>query len=238
MQTLRDIWAFFEPYAVNIGVSIVSVLSIFGITLKFFGEKIFSHYLDGRLQKLKHEQDKEIEALKAQIGHLSDRWKHSNEREYVALSTIWEKYVELYYATNVCAVQFAQFPNLNVLSDSDVEEFLESTDLSKEQKANVRRAEDKIRSYANAVALRNINKASLVLYEMNLLLHKLGIFIPSTIKDQFVGCVKICSSVIAQQYTEHGTSRTGLTHTSDFIIKGEAYLEGLKGVVRERLLRE
>jgi hypothetical protein len=41
---------------------------------------------------LKSEQDRQIEKLRADIGHLQDRGKHSNEREYAALSGIWEKF--------------------------------------------------------------------------------------------------------------------------------------------------
>ena len=44
------------------------------------------------LTKLKSEQDRQIELLRADIGHLQDRGKLSNEREYAALTEIWEKF--------------------------------------------------------------------------------------------------------------------------------------------------
>jgi hypothetical protein len=77
---------------------------------RFLGEQLFGHWLEGRLQsqkeahevelaKLKSEQDRQIELLRGDIGHLQDRGKHSNEREYAALTGIWEKFAHFHAAT-------------------------------------------------------------------------------------------------------------------------------------------
>jgi hypothetical protein len=78
---------------------------------RFLGEKLFGHWLEGRLQRqkqehaieleqLKNEQNRQIEMLRGDIGHLQDRGKHSNEREYAALTGILEKYAEFHVATD------------------------------------------------------------------------------------------------------------------------------------------
>jgi hypothetical protein len=248
-QWLADHWAEIRHIAVNVFVSVVSALGALGATYRLFGEKLFGHFLDRRLQQLKHEHDIEIEQLKhnqnqvienirADIAHLSDRGKHSNEREYIALSAIWEKFVALYYATNVCVVSFVQYPDFNQMADDEIGEFLDSTELSKEQRAAVLKATDKGRSFSHITIRRYIAQAQSEFYEMSLLLNKLGIFIPKNIKDNFESVAKFCSSVIAQRYTEHGYGRTGLTHDQEFLAKGQPMLEALKDLVRERLLRE
>jgi hypothetical protein len=57
---------------------------------------------------LKSEQDRQIEKLRGDIGHLQDRGKHSNEREYTALTGIWEKYADLHAATDNYATGVGQ----------------------------------------------------------------------------------------------------------------------------------
>jgi cytochrome c556 len=106
-------------------VATASSLGVTGAALwaagRFFGEKLFGHWLEGRLQRqkeehaldleklkgaqsegleqLKNEQNREIEKLRGDIGHLQDRGKHSNEREYAALAEIWEKFSDFHSAT-------------------------------------------------------------------------------------------------------------------------------------------
>ena len=90
---------------------------------RFLGERLFGHWLEGRLQrqkqedaveleKLKNEQNREIEKQRADIGHQQDRGKHSNEREYAALTEIWEKFTDLHTLTNICIRGFVQIPDL------------------------------------------------------------------------------------------------------------------------------
>jgi FMN-dependent NADH-azoreductase len=119
-----------------------SVLVILLAVLRFFGEKIFGHVLDQRLQKekeghevalttLKHEQDAQIEDLRAKkIGHLTDQGKHSNEREYADLSTIWQKLVDLHHATRVCVIAPMLYPPLNSMVKADLTEFIDTTELT------------------------------------------------------------------------------------------------------------
>jgi hypothetical protein len=194
---------------VNIALPAASVLAI----LRYFGDKIFGHVLDRRLEKekerhelaltnLKHEQDRQIEDLRAKIVHLTDRGKHSNEREYSALSTIWEKYVDLYYATRVCVVAPMHYPTLNSMSETDVAQFIDTTELSASQKLKVLASDNKERSFSQTTRWRYTARAGTEYYEFSLMLHKLGIFILKGLKDQFAENAENCNKAIAQRSTE------------------------------------
>jgi hypothetical protein len=229
-------------------VNVVTTLATLGVLYRVFGEKLIGHFFDRRLEAfknaqtrdlelLKHEHNQQIEQLRSEIGHLADRGKHSNEREYTALSAIWEKFVDLYYATSQCVIAFVQYPDFVRMSDDEIKEFLDTTDFSKDQKAAVLTSQDRGRSFSHITTRRYINEALVQFYEMNRSLHKLGIFIPRDLKQQFEAAGKMCSSVIAQRRTEHGENlRTGLKFDSEFLAHGEAALEGLKDAVRARLL--
>ena len=114
--------------------ALTSVLASTAVLLaagRFLGERLFGHWLEGRLQsqkeahevrlaELKSEQDRQIEKLRGDIGHLQDRGKHSNEREYAALTGIWEKYADLYHAARFAISGSFQYPDLERMTDNYV----------------------------------------------------------------------------------------------------------------------
>jgi hypothetical protein len=142
----------FQAHWPHILSSIVATAATLGLSYRLFAERLFGHFFDRRLEgfkaarakeletfkhqqtqqieHLRHERNQEIEQLKGQIGHLSDRGKHSNEREYTALSELWDKAVDLYFATNTCVISWIEHPQLNTMSDEELGEFLNTTEFT------------------------------------------------------------------------------------------------------------
>jgi len=228
---------------------LTSVVTV-GIALRLFGERLLGHVFDKKLERFKHERardleqfkhplNQEIERLRGEIGHLSDRGKHSNEREYSAASALWEKAVDLYFATNWCVVAWVEYPPLNAMDEEEVIEFLNTTQFSEPQKHLVLDASDKERSFSHITGRRYINAALNEVSLMNALLHKQGIFVPTELCAAFESFKALCVGAIAQRRTEHGDQfRTGLTHDLEFLEQGMPVLELLKVAVRRRLLHE
>ena len=220
----------------TIVVSVAVMLVVFR-AYPFLGEKLLGHFLDQRLQRERHEQNKQIEEIRAEFSHLGDRGKLSNEREYSALSSIWEKFVDLYVATRTCVAPVLQYPDLSNMSDEQVNEFLDTTDFTKGLKDDVRKAGDKNQSFAYIMRWRYIAKAQSEDYELTLLLHKLGIFIPKELKEQLTSGEEMCNKAIAQVYTERSFGYNPiLKHAQVFVADGNAMLDALKDAVRARLL--
>ena len=74
-------------------------------------------------------------------------------------------------------------------------------------------------------------------YEFSLMLHKLGIFIPKELKEQFSEDAEACNKAIAQRSIEFKQGPiVELKHDQEFLGRGEAKLEALKDAVRKRLL--
>jgi len=95
-----------------------------------FGDKLIGHRFDKKLAAFKDAQDQQIEKLKEQLAHASDRGKRSNEREYEALSDIWGQFVDAFQATEQCVVQFIEHPDFTRMSDEEIDTFLNATDFS------------------------------------------------------------------------------------------------------------
>ena len=231
----------------SVAVPAGSALAVLVVVLRFAGEAIFGHFLSERLEKQKteyskqlveqkHEHDKQIEDLRAKIALLTDRGKHSNEREYAALSTAWEKLVDLYYATRQCVWSVIEYPDLNRMTEAEVAELLDTTALDKGQKAAVLKADDKNRSYAHILRRIAINKAFLEHIELTLLLHKNSIFIDKSITEQFNAIAEMCSMAIAHRYVEERGARLDNMHDLEFVRRGPKAFEEITRLVRDKLL--
>jgi len=172
-------------WLVQIAISAGVILAFFGLAPAKLGERLFGHYLDQRLASVRHEQNAKIEELKAQLSHLSDRGVRSNEREYNALTAVWDKFVEAHLSTQTCIASLIEHPDLHRLSDEEINAFLSSTDLSDRQRQSVISATDKNQVYVNAVIAKQINRAFKDTFDGRILLRKQDIFIPAALSDMF-----------------------------------------------------
>ena len=80
------------------------------------GERFVSHHLERKLAQYKHEHDQSIEALRAELAHSGDRSRRANEREFEALSAIWDGFADAFLKTNQAIVSYKSFPDLDRLS--------------------------------------------------------------------------------------------------------------------------
>jgi hypothetical protein len=233
----------------------LSVLASVGLTWatllvagRFLDEKLFGHWLDGRLQRqkqehaieleqLKKEQNRQIEMLRADIGHLQDRGKHSNE--YAALTEIWDKFTDLHTATNNCLASFTQFPDLERMDDDQISRFLDKNDLTEAESAAVRNAANKNDSFSRVINARQIAAARRAYLEFRARFDKQNIFIPEPLADSLYEAGDRCWRAIAQRDAEaQGRKPVGVTDDLDFLKQGPPTLAMLNAAVRDRLHKE
>jgi hypothetical protein len=74
---------------------------------------------------------------------LQVRGRRANELEFDALNEVWRSFVDAWIKTQQAIVEFMKFPDLNQLSNSDLETFLETAELSQAQRKQVVGATDK-----------------------------------------------------------------------------------------------
>jgi hypothetical protein len=93
-------------------------------------------------------------------------------------------------STRVCVTQFVSHPDLNALAINEVETFLSTSELSEQQRKQVTSAPDRNRTFANIVVYRSINVAGADLYDLRLMLRKLGIFVPIELQGAVADAIK------------------------------------------------
>ena len=244
-------------------VNAIISLGVTGATLwaagRFLGEKLFGHWLEGRLQhqkqeyaldlekfkgaqsvgleQLKNEQNREIEQLRGDIGHLQDRGKHSNEREYDALAEIWEKFSDFHSATTDCVIAFVPFVNMQRMDEKEIAAFFDKNDFTAEERAAVQNAANKDDVLPRVVKVRLNAKARKAHTDFRAAFYKLNIFIPGPLTDEFDKAAGAYLSAVSQRELEaRGAKLTGMKADQDFLNSGA--FRTLNAAVRERLHRE
>jgi hypothetical protein len=199
------------------------------------GEKILGHRFDRQLTEIRHKQNEEIEELKLRLSRLADRGVRSNEREFLAITAAWEKYVDAWLSTQRAAINFMEFPDFSRLAESDVSEFLESTPLSEVQKKQVLAASDKNKTYSNIVTHREINEAGADIFHGRLLLRKNMIFLPNDLARKFDSELTFLAGVQTERLVSFRSRTTMLEQTTALFETKDRRFDDLASAVRERL---
>jgi hypothetical protein len=217
---------------------------------RFLGEKLLGHWLDGRLQRqreahelkledIKSAQKQQFELLRADIGHLQDRGKHSNEREYAALTEIWEKFSDLYAAADTCIRNVLPIPDLDRMDGDALAKFLDRNNFTEDERAVVQSAADKNRGFSRVLKIRSIAQARSAYFDFRARFDAQNIFVPKSLADSLEETAQLCWRAVTQLDEEAKKDRSlDMKDDLDFLQKGPGMFQELSDAVRERLLIE
>jgi hypothetical protein len=235
-----DPWPAINFILQTLASSALAIIAFVGIKSTAVGERFLNHHLERKIADLKHVHEEKIEALRADLAHLQDRGRRANELEFDAASKIWHAFVDAYNKTLQAIADFLTFPDLDKLPSEDLAAFLESTELSPQQRAQVSGATDKIKMYTNIMRLRRINIAGAAIYDGRLLLRTNGIFISSETSKRFAeGFEARSKAQIEQQINFQHRDAAGFDDAILLTgVGGEQLLTNLESLVRSTLRRE
>jgi hypothetical protein len=232
--------------AASVGLTVAGLW----VALRFFGEKLFGHWLNERLQrqnqehavkleKLKGEQNREIEKLRGDIGHLQDRGRRANEEEFSAFRAICDKLEDLFDATSRCVVLYVSAPNLDRMDDEALARFLAENDFTPGEKAALQNAGNRPAAFSRVMALRAVAQAHSAYDDFRAVLDRQSPFIPKTLVDQLRAAGALCPGAIAVRNAEaRGRPPPGMTDDLEFLRKRDQVLNDIRDAVRERLQYE
>jgi hypothetical protein len=126
---------------------------------RFFGTKWLDAKFAERLEAFRNEKARELERLKLDINSIFSRVAKLHEREFEVLPKLWEKLNEADIALTSCVMKFSEFPDLDLLSDAELVEFLSGTKLSNYEKDRIRQASNKVQVYRQMIAWHDIHDA-------------------------------------------------------------------------------
>ncbi|HZV07274.1 MAG TPA: hypothetical protein VE999_19480 [Gemmataceae bacterium] len=234
---IGDIVSWLLQTATAAGAAVVAFLVLLPSK---YGERYLGFRFDQKLALLKDQQNQEIEKLKEQLNHLSDRGKRSNEMEFSAIKSIWEAFVEAYLSTATCAFASVEFPDFLRMSEEEKEAVISGSNLLDEEKDRMRKAKDPNREYVAILNWQQIARAGREQQELRLLIRKQRIFMPKQLSDQFMDAVTKLTSVYVHRkmsFQHKGTIDPFGGPVQEFILSHETMFDQLCAAANERLFR-
>lgn len=150
---------------------------------KLFAKNWIEAQFKSKLDNLKHEHDLELQRLKIEIDSLLSGSLRLQEKEFIVLPDIWEKLNEAHGRAQWVVSPLQQYPNVQLMDEAELEEFLEGVDLRNYDKAQIRSSSEKNELYQELIFWKNLGIAKSANRELSIYLAKNGIFLPSNIKS-------------------------------------------------------
>lgn len=202
------------------------------------GNRTIGLWFDRKLEAYKAEQNEKLAKLQGDIDHLTDRGRLSNEREYIATAKAWESYVDAHYATLQCVASFLSYPDLDRMSDDDLDHFLRSTNFTDRQIGDVKRAQDKNALFSRIAHFHLINKADQALHDAREFILKQSVFIEQGLESLLNQNIDRLTHAWAEERTNFGRRGAEIYEARQTLLgNGTAWLNELRARVRDRLLR-
>lgn len=204
------------------------------------GERLLSNHFDAKIEALKHEQGKELGRLQAELDHFKDRGIRSNEKEYQAITALWESFVDAFLATRGSVAQLLEYPDLNKLSPDDVADFLEDENITGKSAARILSAGDRNSSYNHTVRAKLIWVAGETVLRTIAILRKQSVFMPEELAGRFSVVLDDLNAVrIEQQLKMRKDLARYITVERSLVlvsVEGQKTFDRLRDAVRNRLL--
>jgi hypothetical protein len=125
----------------------------------WLGKRWIEEHFAKRLEAYKHVQNQELENFKYKINALFNRITKIHEKEFEVLPTAWQKLQNaLGYVASVTS-PFQQYPNINQMTEEQLNEFLKSSVLLDSQKQELLAAPDKFKYYTEAIFWHKLSAA-------------------------------------------------------------------------------
>jgi hypothetical protein len=202
------------------------------------GDRLIGLKFDERIEAYKSQLNRQIEELKARLGHISDRGMRSNQLEYEALTLAWEKFIAAHVATQQSVVRWIEHADLDRMTNDELENYLSLTDYSEQNKKQLRETREKNNYVVRLETHRAIYRAEKAIFEAREILRNKSIFIPNDLEAMFSSGLDLCANGWSIQKTEfsHGRWDGSGKATIEYMEKAPKLVDGIKNAVRDRIL--
>jgi hypothetical protein len=156
----------------------------FGL-FRFLGEKWIESKFAERLEAYKHAKVKNLEEVRFRISSIFNRVTKLHDKEFEILPEVWGKLNDAYLAVLRCVYRIRQHPDLNRLSEDQLQDFLTKNGFPEKEIQSVKQSDDRIVSYGNVITYRQIGEADLATLEFRATLTKYRIFLMPDLRERF-----------------------------------------------------
>ncbi len=200
------------------------------------GKKWLDSRFDERLEKLKHEQAKELEHVRQEISTTFSRVSKVHEREFVALPAAWEKLQEAYGAVFRVASVLKEFPDLNKMTPQQLDEFIANCRLPQFRKDELKKAQDKTAAYQEAIYWVDLGEAKQAQIAFHNYIVQNRIFMNAELREKFSNVdSQLARAINACEIGKQAGSGELLREGSGIVWNLGAAVEEVEQAVQKRL---
>ena len=152
---------------------------------RLFAVKWLENKFAERLAAYKHEQAKELEKVRFEFKSLFDKLTKYYQKEFEVMPEAWIKLNNAYWKTGSCVAAGQKYPDLDRMSESQANEFIQSCPLEEWQKDQIRQTKKKTDCYIEHISWHRLDIAMQASREFHIYLKTNGIFLKPELKNQF-----------------------------------------------------
>ena len=134
--------------------------------IRLFGNKLLDHQFAKGLERYKFKIDSQF-----------DRISKIHEKEFEVLPRIWALVLKARSILYSLSNPSQEYPNLDVVSQEELEEFLEQSDLKRTDKDKLRASKHRVKDYQLISYIKKLNTANHAIAEMDAYYHANKIFL-------------------------------------------------------------
>lgn len=203
--------------------------------LRWLAKRYVDHRLEKELQAFRHEHDKELERLKFEITSLFSRVSKIHEKEFEILPEAWFRLQKALGAAAHLASALIKYPKLDEMSQAHFEAFVESADLLEFQKAELRKADNRVQYYLEQVFWRDFGRAETAHAELHNYLADQRIFLTKNLHGRFLELAQAIRKALNSVEIGHQHDGKLIGEAASSINSLTPKVEELGNLVQERL---
>jgi len=181
------------------GTAAGAAYAIFMFTGKNWIEEKFAE----RLEAFKHEQNKELEEIRYHINAQFNRITKIHEKEIEVLPEAWVRLQKAVGQLQFFISPGRQYPNLDVLDEDHLEEYLSDTDFKEWEKKELREADKKVQKYHERIFWHELDETRQLARSFHMYFQENRIFLSTDLKELFKKVDDIVWESMTKKQAEH-----------------------------------
>jgi hypothetical protein len=210
---------------------------------QILGIKWLENRFSQNLEKMKHDQNREIEALRSRISLMLDHSAKLSSREFDVLPIAWGKVFDAFVATTRSLAQLRSSPDFTQNDPKALEEFLDTEGLSPSQREKLRSLpiEDRTKYFIRCGKSRDLHAAKVAAQDADFYLAKSGLFLEEDVHTKLSDfMLDVWEAISAHELAREmeGIPRPEMMRQDDeFRAKSDHRVKELERFVRARFWR-
>ena len=207
------------------------------LLFRYLGKSWIESKFSERLEQFKHQQAVEIHRLRVEIDSTLSGVLKIQEKEFETLPKAWSKLDEAYSHVTALVSPLQEYPNLDGMTSARLNEFLDTAELFKTQKDEIRQSSAKIDRYKEMIFWHRLHKVKLACYDLDKYVVRYGIFFPPNLKELFNKIVNELNSAVRDKAIGQETKDYELQNEVWTKIKDEIdpLFQAIEGEIHARL---